>query len=145
MIESLLSFDEENYFENRETRNFVKFQETIQGNLCRAYEFIAGRYDKSASFYYSIWGATKGAEEFFCYMKEEYPNAELRCVIDMYREEVFHGIKMVKPEQFQLTDNEVVIVLAVKASNMAEEVFGNKRIQSKDYVCVGDLFFRDKK
>ena len=55
------------------------------------------------------------------------------------------GIKMVKPEQFQLIDNEVVIVLAVKASNMAEEVFGEKKIHPKDYVCVGDLFFEDKK
>lgn len=133
------------FFENRETREYVEFQKTIQGNLNRAYEFIASRYAKSDNFYYSIWGATKGAEDFFCYMKEEYPNAELRCVIDLYREEEFHGIKMVKPEQFQLIDNEVVIVLAVKASNMAEEVFGEKKIHPKDYVCVGDLFFEDKK
>lgn len=132
------------FYENRKKGQYVKFQETILGNLNKAYEFIENRFGKDAAFFYSVWGLTEGTEKFYDYMQREYPNAKLRCVIDLFQKEKFHGIETIKPEMFQMVENEVVVVLAVKASNMAQDLFEKKGIQPEAYVCIGDLFLKDR-
>lgn len=129
------------YFEDREKKEYARFQDTIFRNLDKAYEFMASRYKKEDVFYYSIWGMTEAAEEFYCYMKNKYPNARLRNVIDTFKKEEFHGIRTIRPEEFEKSPNEVIVVLAVKASNIAKNLFDSKGISEKDYVCTGDLFF----
>ena len=129
------------YFENRTKCEYVKFQETIFGNLDKAYRFIANRYEKNDVFLYSVWGMTGVLEKFYCYMKSEYPNARLKDVIDSFKREKFHETMAITPEEFVKTENEIVVVLAVNASNVARGIFENKGIHVEDYVCVGDLFF----
>lgn len=132
------------YFGNRIKHEYVKFQETILGNLDKAYRVIASKYKRKDIFLYSVWGMTGALEKFYCYMRKEYPNAKLKNVIDSFRKEKFHEIMSITPEEFIMAENEIVVVLAVSASNAAKDVFERKGIPEDDYVCVGDLFFEKR-
>lgn len=127
-------------YENRCKRKYVGFQQTIYDNFEKAIIFLRDNYEQEDKFIYSIWGINNAAENFYKYMNQEYPNAKLKNVIDSYKKTEFHGNDSIKPEDFAREDNEVIFVLPVKASNEAARLFTKKGIDSKYYVCCGDLF-----
>ena len=73
-----------------------------------------------------------------------YPKAHIKDVIDTYKNEEFHGIKTKRPEMFILEKSEIVFVLPVKASNVAKEVFTDRGVSDRQYVCCGQQFITIK-
>ena len=125
---------------SRDEKKYVNFQSTIYENFEKAYFFLENNFKTTDTFLYSIWGANAAAEKFYKYMCTKYPNAQLKNIIDSYKETEFHGRKTIKPETFIREENEFIFVLPVKASNDAERVFAQKGIERKYYVCCGDQF-----
>lgn len=127
-------------YENREKREYINFQQTIYNNFEKAIYFLQDNYSREDKFLYSIWGINNAAENFYAFMNREYPNAQLKSVIDKYKTTEFHGIPTMKPDDYIREDNEIIFVLPVKASNEASSVFAKKGIDSKYYVCCGEQF-----
>ena len=130
-------------YEDREKKKYISFQKTIN-NFDKAISYL-NKYNHEEKFIYSIWGVNNVADNFYEYMNCEYPNAEIKNVIDTYKTMEFHGIPTIKPEDFEWEEEEVIIVLPVKASNEAEKVFARKGIDSKYYVCCGNQFIDSDK
>jgi len=138
----VLNSSVEAIYVNREKRDYINFQETIFNNFEKAIIFLKDNYSQNDEFIYSIWGINSAAENFYEYINRKYPNAKLKNVIDAYKETEFHGIPTIKPESFKWEDKEVIFVLPVKASNEAPQVFAQKGIDSRYYVCCGDQFVK---
>lgn len=134
------SYEVNQLYENTERRKLITFQETIFGNFEKAYTFLRNNFEKTETFTYSIWGANRASENFYKFMQTEYPNSKLKDVMDLYKEGKFLGTELIKPEKFERKENEVIFVLPVKASNMADKLFREKGIDRKNYVCCGDKF-----
>lgn len=135
-------FEISEFFEAKEKRDYVSFLETIYSNFDKAKKFLEAKFTVADSFYYSIWGINAAAENFYRYMCEAYPQARFKNAIDTYKKDEFHGVSIIKPEELKIEENEVVIVVAVKASNAAESFFLEKGISKEWYVCSGDLFLK---
>lgn len=127
-------------YKARKENNYIGFQQTIYNNFEKAIYFLQDNYSREDRFLYGIWGINSAAENFYLFMKREYPNAQLNSVIDKYKTTEFHGISVIKPDDYIMKDNEIIFVLPVKASNEAGRVFAQKGIDSKYYVCCGDRF-----
>lgn len=128
------------FYELRKKKVYRRFQEVLQNNIDKIYDFLAERYKKEDEFCYSVWGIGAAAENLYKFMVSEYPNAKLRCAVDMYRKTEFHGVETIDPEAYTMEENEVMLVVAVKASNMAKEKFSALGIPQDKYICAGDLF-----
>ncbi len=127
-------------YKTRETKDYISFRKTIYSNFEKAITFLQDNYNQKDRFVYGIWGINNAAENFYVYMKQEYPNAQLKSVIDQYKTTEFHGRLTIKAKDYIREDNEIIFVLPVKASNEAERIFAQKGIDSKYYVCCGDQF-----
>lgn len=121
-------------------KDYIGFQQTIYNNFDKAVRYLNENCKKEDKFVYSIWGINNAADNFYAYMNSEYPNAELKNVIDAYKQTEFHGVSTIRPNDFIWTNEEIVFVLPVKASNEAIRVFTEKQIDSKYYVCCGEQF-----
>lgn len=127
-------------YEDREKKEYVSFQHTVYNNFDKAISFLKRKFRSEDTFKYSIWGMNNAAENFYRYMSHEYPNSEIKSVIDTYKETEFHGIPAIKPKDYEWEEGEIVFVLPVKASNEAMKIFAQKGIESSYYVCCGNRF-----
>lgn len=141
VYENDIGFDAvEAVYRNRKKKEYINFQQTIYNNFEKATLFLQKNYSQKDNFVYSIWGINDAAENFYTYMCREYPNAELKCVIDKYKSMEFHGKQTIKPEEICWEDGEIIFILPVKASNEAMSVLEGKKVDRKYYICCGDQF-----
>lgn len=122
------------------TGEYPSFKSTVHNNFAKIKKYMNTRYKNDSSFCYGIWGIGAAAETLFNYMTDEYPLAKFVSAIDMYKDGSFHGVKIVKPDDFERKFGEMIFVVPVQASNMAGEVLAMKGFTLEEYVCAGDVF-----
>lgn len=120
--------------------NFRDFKDTIYSNFEKAKNFLKTEYSNKSNFNYGIWGIGQAAENFYMYMQQNYPFANLVTAIDAYKKVEFHGIKTINPELYVRKDNEIIFVLPVQASNIAPKILMEKGFSENEFVCAGDQF-----
>lgn len=139
------SYDISSYFEERKRKKYTSFQDVLYNNYDKAIKFIRDKYEENKNFNYSIWGLGKSSERLYKYIHDNFPNAKLFQVIDMYKTEVFHGVKSVKPQNINFDKNNNIIVLPAAASNMAYYLFNEKKIDKSQYCICGEVYINNTK
>ncbi len=88
---------------------------------------------KEGRYKYIIWCVVQTADNLYKYITEEYRNAELIGVIDVYKATDFHGIPTGNLELLENLDDDVTVFVATAAANlMAIQTF--QRLGIKNYV-----------
>ena len=116
------------------------FQSTVFNNFDKIIHFLNNKYQWEDEFEYAIWGAGQAAENVYKYIQLKYKRAVLTSVIDMYRRGNFHGRKIVSLEEYRRYKNEIMLVVPVQASNMAQPILEQMGFTKSEYICAGELF-----
>lgn len=97
------------------------------------------KWNKNDKIKYGFWGINDNTYAIFKFISNNYPNAELIDVYDMFKNIEFHGIKSVDPRNLGLRKNDeqyYVIVTAYLASRIANDVFEEVNFNSKNaFLC----------
>lgn len=83
--------------------------------------FLRKRYQKNDKFEFILWGATQTAQLVEGYIKEEYPNANLRGIIDQYKQFKFLGFETTSKEILLKFPDSICIICAGAAMPEAKE------------------------
>ena len=105
-------------------------------------EYVKENWKPSESFSYVLWGKTQIADVFYSWMKENYPNAVMKFIIDISAEKEFHGYMPVKVDRLIECGNSPVFVTAGAANTMAVRMFEKYNIK-KFVMCYNGLYVVD--
>lgn len=110
------------------------FKDVILDGLKEPVEYIKHKWTmKDGRYKYIIWGVVQTADNLYKYITENYENAELVGVIDVYKTTDFHGIATGRLEVLDNIDDDVTVFVAVSAANlMAVQTF--RRLGITNYV-----------
>lgn len=100
-------------------------------SLRNAKHYIQNNWEKDKYIEYIIWGITQTSEILYDYISENFPNAKLIGVIDLYRRTNFHGVD--SSDLAMLEKTNATVFVAVEAANvMAVSTF--EKLNYNNYV-----------
>lgn len=132
------------FWEDRKPFSYPDFRKILFYNFNEAYNWIERKWKKDRKENYCIWGLTKGTEEFINHIKENWPNAELKHVIDKYKKENFYGFKVFSPDAVEFENDEYVFVFAVGAAAEARKMIMEEKISKDKCFIIADEFLTNK-
>lgn len=132
------------YWEGRKRIKYADFRNVLLYDFEDVKQFMQQHWNREKNISYSLWGINKGAEALVSYIEQNWPNANLKSVIDTYKEVELRGRKSIKPEEITVDSEEYILVLAVGASNMALKKFRELKMRKNRYFIVGDLYITDE-
>lgn len=132
------------YYGTLTSRNeYPSFRDTVAYDNQSVFTWLSTHFSSRDKFSYALWGITEATEEVYNTIQQIYPYAKLVAAVDRFKESSFHGIKITKPESLQKFFNTIVIVLPVKASSEARNLFQSLKWDTNRYFLRGDLFMED--
>lgn len=104
---------------------------------------IISEWNKTDEIKYAIWGLNDNAMHLQELIRQEYPNAKLVAVLDMFKETEYEGIRSIHPREYleRLKENNTyLLVTAYLASRVVKDIFGDdENLNRKIYKCERDL------
>ena len=133
------------YYGTLTSRNeYPSFRDTVAYDNQSVFKWLSTHFSSRDKFSYVLWGITDATDKVYNTIQQTYPYAKLVAAVDRFKEGAFHGIKITKPEStLQSFSSAIVIVLPVKASSEARNLFRSLKWDSNRYFLRGDLFMED--
>lgn len=131
-------------YQLNQRKEYPSFQSTLYTNYDKVIQYLKMHFDDDSCFEYVLWGIGKAAENVYSFIREHYSNAKMVGALDLYKRGEFHGTIIENPEQYQKRRNEVIFVIPVQASNMANQILKKKGFNEDEYICAGDCFIQRK-
>lgn len=129
------------YYGTLTSRNeYPSFRDTVAYDNQSVFTWLSNHFSPRDNFSYALWGITDATEKVYNMIQQTYPYAKLVAAVDRFKETYFHGIKITKPETLHAFSNAIVIVLPVKASSEAKNLFRSLKWDTNRYFLRGDLF-----
>ncbi len=97
-----------------------------------AVAYMKEHWNSSTKAQYILWGVTQTAEVLYDYINENYKNVNLKAIIDLYHEQIWHGVKTCNTDIISKDDSSIIFVTVEAANEDAKRLFAEKNI--KNYV-----------
>lgn len=127
--------------EKRETISIEKFNDIFYGSY--ALQYIEKEWAKDIEIKYAFWGATEVAVKLFEFISENYPNAKLCRVYDLFVKNEFLGIIPETPENITKDEKFFIFVTAQSAIETAKEKFEMIGRLERDYFLCERVFLTE--
>lgn len=98
-------------------------KKAVRDDMWYPIEFCNKNWDRDCEIQYIIWGVTQTAEALYKYISQNFPNARLVGVIDLYKEVEFLGFKTRKLDLIDENIDAICFVAVESANQMAKEYY----------------------